>query len=62
MLNSIDIIEIHAEAHLGESIDRVLRDALLLAIQQWRTVRVRFNDSEYVVRPESLMDAIERPY
>lgn len=55
---SLRVSKVLCEATAGAQVDRTLRDALTLAVDEWRYVEVRHNDDTYTIDPDAVMNLI----
>lgn len=56
--NNIFIKELVVEAQSGTSRLNCLKDAMVLAVEEWITTRLIFNDESVVIDPEKLCDMV----
>jgi len=58
-LKHTNVAAIHLEARAGGEISRCLREALAVAVTEWRTVRLLHNGRSYIVPISSLEKLLE---
>ena len=60
-MEHIEVIEIRVSARPGASINNCLKDSIKLAATEWRNVRLRFNDDQFIINVNSLLDTCIYP-
>jgi hypothetical protein len=58
-MKKIKIIKIVAEAEFGADIGGCLKEAIVLSATEWQNVHLIHNNTEYIVRPNDLLNSIE---
>jgi hypothetical protein len=54
-MKNIEIVEIKVQATIGADIGNCMRDAIKLAADEWRNVRLCHNGREYTIQPNELL-------
>jgi hypothetical protein len=57
---NIQIIEIRMAALPGVNIGDALRDALTVAVNEWRNVRLRHNSTDYLIKISDLLTVVTK--
>lgn len=59
-MKSIEITEISVRAIPGSHVNDCIKEAIELAAKEWRNVRLKHNDDEYLIRPNNLFATAEK--
>ena len=57
-MDNIEIVEIRVSGRPGTSIEKCVREAIKLAATEWRNVRLRFNDKQYIILVNDLLSTV----
>ena len=59
---NIEVMEVTARCGAGAVIGECIREAIVMAIEEMRTVKFKHNDREYVVKPGDLANSIYKQH
>jgi hypothetical protein len=59
---NIEALEVIARCGAGAAIGDCVRDAIVMAFEEMRTVKFKHNEREYVVNPKDLADTIYKQH
>ena len=59
-LNHTNVIEVHVCARAGAMIGDCLREAILIAVKEWRNVVLVHNNVSYRVSPNDLIASVDK--
>lgn len=59
-MKNINVIELKVEARDSVECKICLKEAVVLAVKEWRNVRVYYDEDNYLIRPDLFMKTIER--
>jgi len=57
-MENIEIIEIRVSALPGAPVGKCMQEAIKLAATEWRNVRLRHNDKQYIVLVNDLLSTV----